>query len=69
MRCYQFQLHEVVNVFRLRAAINVAGRPLRVVVANRVESARDLLQFPGREDARRGDGARVGFAGSYFLGK
>ena len=66
---YQFQLHEVVNVFRLRAAVDVAGRPLRVLVADRVQRAHNLLQFLGRKDARRRDGARVGFAGSHFLGK
>ena len=66
---HQLELHKVVNVFRLRAAVNVAGRPLRVLVANGVERAHDPVQFLGREDAGRGDGARVGLAGSHFLGK
>ena len=66
---HQLQLDKVVNVFRLGAAVNVAGRTLRVFVANGVQRAHDLFQFLGGEDARGRDGARVGFAGSHFLGK
>ena len=69
MRVHQLQLDEVVNVFRLRAAIDVARRPLRILIANRVERAHDLLQLLGGEDPRGSDGARMRFAGSHFLGK
>jgi hypothetical protein len=66
---YQFELHKVVNILRLQAAMNVAGRPLRKFVANRVQRAHNPLQFRCRENARGGDGAGVRFAGSYLLRK
>ena len=66
---HQFELYKVVNVLRLRAAVNVAGRTLRVLVANRVQCAHNLFQLRCRKDARRGDRPRMGLAGSYFLGK
>src|SRR4051812_13552871 len=59
----------MMNVFRLRAPENVAGRTLRVLIANCVERAYDLFQLRRGQDARCSDGARVGLAGSHFLGK
>ena len=43
----ELQLDEVVNIFSLGATVDIACRPLRVLVANGVQRGYNLLQFCG----------------------